>query len=334
MPTIYWKPIDLTKISPGQKLNKTGIDLASLLHGNERWVQNFYTPAVMMATYTSAFPASGSSHIGAFTNANSVSPAALTRFMVRGNAARHPVKVTALALVTNSGTTGTLTLTHGGASSTVSVTSTTAASVSVTVTPSSGSSPLEAVLSGHTDDSNHIVLVALSARLVPADRTDGGAGSDDYTPLYDLPTSKAVPTEWVGRGFNNMRALARDRVACLASLAHPLNLSGSAVRTVPWHNLTTSSALLGRLHVFECENVVRPGVVSVYIAIESGNTGKVQIIVGGGGHNIHTVTSSGWIHENVDLQKQGTHVSIYGQLDNPVSADGIALLTAQVMRRT
>tara|TARA_R100001510_G_scaffold14607_1_gene11931 strand:+ start:17162 stop:17389 length:228 start_codon:yes stop_codon:yes gene_type:complete len=75
-------------------------------------------------------------------------------------------------------------------------------------------------------------------------------------------------------------------------------------------------------------------VVSVYISIESGATGKVQIVTGGGGHDEHTINASGWIHQTISLQKAGSLISIYGQLDSAASGDGIALLTAQVSRQS
>ena len=335
MPTIDWKPIDLTDLVPGFRLGNSPIDLIERLAEQERWVHNFYHPPVMTAAFTNNTPATSASTTGAFTTANSGSPTTLTRFMVRENAARHPLTVKAFALVSNNGTTGTLTLTHGGASSTATVTATSATAVTLTVTPTTGSSPLEAVITGHTDDSNAIVLVSMVAHLEPADRTDGGAGADGYAPTYDVAANNGISTEYVSRAYNNIRALARDRVACLTSIAHPANDEQSRAAALTWHNLTTTSALLGRLYVLPCENATRGGVVSAYFHVGAGVSGKVQILVLGGDQTIHDVSASGWIHQDIEIPATGATVLIQSVLDATASAStgGVGLWTAQVFRK-
>jgi len=326
MPTIYWKPLELTTVHTGDD----PVNLVSRLASNERWLQNFFTPQLFSTAIVSQTGASSSAQIGASSNTGSGSPLTLARFQVRGNAARHPVRVTMLALVNNSGTTGTLTVSHAGGSGTVNVTATSATAHAVTVTPTTGSAPLELTISGHTDDSNHVVLVACSARIAPADRTDGGAGLDGFAPLWGDLGNHPISTEWVSRGYNNQRALARDRVACLATLAHP-DYSGTT-RLAQWTNNSTNTTALGRMRVLPCDNVNRAGVISLYAFVASSVTAKIQIVIGGGQQYSLNVTASGWHHQDIDLPAEGASVTIYGQCDSG-SAGDFALITAQVFRK-
>lgn len=330
MPTIRWKPFDLTRWNPGQKLDKGGADVVTTLHDADRWIQNFCRPLLFSFITSNQTVSPRSDDVGLGTSATSAQT--LARLIVHNNKARHPLRLDLIALVTDTSTTGTVTVNYAGGSSTGLVTVTTAGPMaSIVVTPSAThdmSSPNEVTIKGHAAGGGTLIIVCGSGHLEPADRPDGGAGADGYIPLYDIPTNRAIPTEWVGRGYNNMRSIARDRVACLATLIHGQNIFSS--RSGDWISEDTAPKALGRVYVMGCDNVKRAGVVSFYVGI-TGATGKAYLIAGTGNNTIHTISSSGWIHQDIEIPKAGCFVTVYGEKD---SASGvIALLSLQVFRK-
>ena len=337
MGTIKYKPIDLVGVIPGQQLNATP-DLIELVGGNDRWLNTTCAPVLFSSSLMSVTGAASASQVGAFTNAASGSPAELARWSVRGNTIRSPITVSVWALVLNGGTTGTLTISHGGATATQAVTATSATAFDISITPVSGSAPLELLISGHTDDSNYVVLVAACARYVPTDREDGGTGADGYAPLGDQLTggassmtfaNKPVSTEWLARGWNNMRALARDRVACLATLCHPMTTP--TTRGNSWVAYEASAKMVGRLHVDQCDNVGRGAVLSVYMYAGASTTGKLVIVLAGGYQYELTVSASGWQHQALELPNGPTMITMYGI--RSTGSNEISLMTAQLFRQ-
>jgi hypothetical protein len=337
MGTITYRPLDLVGVIPGQQLNAAP-DLIEIVGGNDRWINTTCAPVLFSSSLMSATGAASASQVGAFTNAGSGSPAELARWSIRGNTIRSPITVSVWAMVNNGGTTGTLTVSHGGATATQAVTATSATAFDITITPTSGSAPLELLISGHTDDSNYVVLVAACARYAPTDREAGGTGSDGYAPLGDQLTgtgssmtyaNKPVPTEWLARGWNNMRALARDRVACLATLCHPMTVA--TTRGNSWTAYESSAKLVGRLHVDGCDNAARSGVLSVYMYAGASTTGKLVVMIGGGHKYELTINASGWQHQTIDLPAGPTVISMYGI--RSTGSNEVSLMTAQVFRQ-
>lgn len=337
MPTITYRPVDLVGIIPGLQLN-TVPDIVEYIGGNDRWMNTTCAPCLFSSTLVSSTGASTSAQIGASTNANSGSPDELARWSVRGNAPRHALTLNVWAMVNNPGTTGTLTVSHGGATVTQAVTATSATAYTITITPTTGTAPLELLISGHTDDSNYLILIAAAARLAPSDRADGGTGADGYAPLGDqfsgsttsmTAANKPIPTEWLARGWNNARALARDRVACLATLCHPM--TSATTRANSWVATDTAAKLVGRLYVEQCDNVPREGVLSVYMYAGASTTGKLVIVVSGGYQYELSVSASGWQHQTIQLPAGGCVVSMYGI--RSTGSNEISLMTAQAFRQ-
>lgn len=336
MPTITYKPLNLVGVIPGQQMSATP-DMMAVVGGNDRWVNTTCAPLLFSTSLMSVTGAATALQVGASTNASSGSPGELARWMVRGNTIRSPITVSVWALVNNAGTAGTLTVSHGGATVAQAVTATTATAFDIAITPTSGTAPLELLISGHTDDSNYVVLVAACARYAPTDRADGGTGADGYAPLGDQFTgslssmtrdNKPVPTEWLARGWNNMQALARDRVACLATLCHPM---GSATkRANSWVTISASASTLGRLFVDGADNLARSGVLSVYVYAGAGTTGKLVVMVGGGHQYELTISASGWQHQTIDLPATPVTITMYGI--RSTGSNEISLMTAQVFR--
>ena len=334
MPTIKYEPLDLVGMIPGRRLQAPGVDIFDTLGRNDRWLHATHAPSLFSALLTNEFPADSAAEIGAFTTVTG-SNETLAVFNVQGNAAKHPIIVDMVALVSAGSTTGTIRVTYGGAASSVTTTSTTATSLSVTVTPSSTSAPDQLEIQGSTDTSAAVVVVAVAARFAPADRSDGGADAAGYIPFGDdfdssystttpIAANKGIPTEILGRGWNNCRAIGRDRVVCLATVAHPLHTLNRSGR--PWTHKGSAPALLCRLYVPPCDVVTRPGRVSVYFVAPAAATATIG--VSGGYSYPVTISSTGWHHQVIELQPQGTIVTISG-----VSASGVlGLATAQVFR--
>jgi hypothetical protein len=333
MPVIKYRPIDLIGIIPGLQLNLGAPDMVGLVGGNDRWVNTTCAPVLFSSSLMAATGASSSSYVGAFTNAGSAT--ALARWTVRGNTIRSPIVVSVWALVSSGGTTGTLTISHGGATVTQTVTATAATAVDVTITPTTGTAPLELLISGHTDTAGYVVLVAACARYAPVDRPDGGTGADGYAPMGDPYTgggmyldNMPVTTEWLARGWNNMRAIARDRVACLATLCHPM--TAAAVRGNSWTASASTAKLVGRLHVDSADNVPREAVISVYVYAGASTTGTLVIMVAGGYQYQLTVSASGWQHQAIVLPPAPVVVSMYASV--ATGSNEISLMTAQIFR--
>ena len=330
--TIYYKPLDLSQVAPGCKVAAPDQPpLMVTIGGNDRWINASYTPQLFSCVLCTDPTSIADNSTGASTNANSGSPDVLARFIIMGNAALRPVDVTVFALVNNGGTTGTLTVAYGGATTTQNLTNTTAARYLITVDPTSGSAPQELTISGHTDDSNYVVLVAVLGRYSVTDRTSGGAGADGYIPFGDMAGSIAqssvasnapVTTEMMGRGWNNMRAIARDRVACLATLQRPQNLFTSRKT---WNTNDANGELIGMVAIPDrSDNVARTIRISCYAVCSGTAAGKITL---GGMYNatFNVTTSGSWQHYTFTLP------AMYGYGSGPSSFLSWGVVTATGM---
>jgi len=337
MPTIDYKPMDLSYLVPGISPVGGGSvpPLWERLGDKDRWLATTYSPSLFSSVF-----GNGTAAVGALTNAASGSPDTLGRWIVMGNASRRPVVVSLYALVNNSGTTGTLTVTYGGGTTTQAVTATSATSFTVTVTPTTGTAPLELKITGHTDDSNYLGVVCASGRLQHVDRYDGGIGSDGYTPLGDafntasysasspVAANKPISTELVSRGWNNVRAIARDRVACLATLQRPQNV----LATRPWWATDAPSCVLsGMLWVPPSDTVVRDYRLSWYTLATGDAAGTALALVDGSqAHEAAITTSGGWTHDTITLPPNGGTIAFNVQKDSGAGLVGVT--AAQVFR--
>ena len=337
MPTIDYKPVDLAYLVPGISPVGGGAapPLWERLGDKDRWLATTMSPSLFCSFYGNA-----SGNAGATTNAASGSPDTLGRWIVMGNAARRPVTLAIYALVTNSGTTGTITATYGGGSATQAVTATTATLHTFDVTPTTGTAPLELKITGHTDDSNYISVVAVAGRLKNVDRYDGGAGSDGYAPLGDafntasysasspVAANKPISTELVSRGWNNVRAIARDRVACLATLQRPQHI----VATRPWWTTDGPTCTLGgMLWVPPSDSSVRSYRLSWYTLASGSAAGTAIAMVKGSQHHEAAIsTSGGWTHDTITLPPTGGTIAFYAEKTSGTGSVGVT--AAQVFR--
>ncbi len=338
MPTIDYKPMDLAYLVPG--INPVGggtvPPLWERLCNTDRWVHTTHTPSL----FSSTFGLVTGTSTGATSAASSGSPEVLGRWIVMGNAERRTVTVSVWALVDNAGTSGTLRASYGGATVSVAVTATTAALHTIDVRPTSGSAPLELSIDGYTDDANSVVLVAASAQLKAEDRSAGGADSSGYAPMGDTydaayqatspaATNKPISTELVSRAWNNCRAIARDRVACLATIQHPHN---TVADRQGWSTDGGDPALVGVAWVPPGATYTpRTFRVSWYVVASGTAAGTAVLLAGGSEQASVSVTTAGaWVHSTITMGVQGGPVSVSAAKTS--GAGYVALLALQVFR--
>lgn len=318
MGTLYYKPIDLSYMVPGITPIGGGSvpPLWSRLGDLDRWINTTHTPQL----FGSTFGTNAGGYQAAVTNAASGSPDTLGRWIIMGNAARRPVTVYADAAVDNPGTTGTLTVTYGGATVTQAVTATSIALHTITITPTTGTAPLELKITGHTDDSNYLALFSACAVTAQTDLYAGGIGSDGYAPLGDsfntdsysttspVADNKPITTELVSRAWNNTRAIARDRVACLASFQRAQNNTAR-----PWWATTEGTPQLSAmLWVPPSDSVTRDYRLSWYTQA-SGDAEGTGVVVADGSQTHSTAISAagGWTHDTISLSPLGGSIAFY-----------------------
>lgn len=340
MPTIDYKPINLLNMVPGISPKGGGVvpPIWERLGDKDRWISTTYTPILFSCVFGNGHGAA----VGASTNASSGSPDKLARFIVLGNAARRGIKVQFLAGVNNAGTTGTITVEHGGATETLSVTATSPTWSAVTITPTTGTAPLELLIKGHTDDANYLGIESVTARYVDTDIYSGGEGDDGYAPLGDgfnthsysasspVADNKPISNELVSRGFNNMRAIARDRVACLATLQHAQNTSSLR----PWWvAFSTALTMTSILRVPASHEGARSFRLAVYVQAVAGTTGKAVALINGSEEiTMELSTGSGaWFYNTITLDTSHSNgIAFYCQRLTGTGQVGVS--AAQVFR--
>lgn len=339
---IHYKPLDTSTLAPGTTVYHATNEIVERIGDNDRWVNTSYTPCLFASVIGAGPDTSPTVLHGAATNAGSGAPEPICRWIIMGNTIRRTVALSIQAAVSAGSTTGTLTITYGGATVTQSVTATSPQRYDIEITPTSGTAPLELLITGYTDNSNYVTVMAAAARYKAADRIHGGEGADGYIPFGDLQdgsysagspvaANKPISTELLSRGWNNMRALARDRVACLATLQRPQNSTGRGFNTA----YGTDPVLVGRLWVPRAEGSgnKRPGRLSWH-AYSTGGGGTAGLIVAKywGAEFSDTVTAApgAWTHKDIDLMYLGGEVQFYAT--RTAGAGTIHLSAAQVFR--
>ena len=308
MPTdrVYYRPLDLSLLTPGQRVRQIdGPPMLESMGANDRFIHTTHAPNLFCCTIGGEPSGSVMPLTAAKTAAASGAPDDLARFVIMGNATRRALRIKVLTMV-DSGT-GTLKVTHGGVTVTETVTNTSPAAHTIDITPTSGSAPAELLIQGYTAGTERLFLISATGQFHVADRTTGGADAAGYIPLGDNAASTTgslvedgapLTTEWVSRGWNNMRAIARDRVACLATLQNPNNeLAGRA--SWNWNGSTPQMAGLLMVPVTS-ENFDRNIRISVYaVTSAAGVEGKVWVGAGAGtvaGHSINVTSTGAWSH--------------------------------------
>ena len=257
-----------------------------------------------------------------------------------GNAAPRTVTVSVWALVTSGGTTGTLRASYGGATVSATVTATAATLHTISVRPTSGSAPLELAVDGYTDDSNHVVLVAAAAHYEAEDRSSGGADAAAYAPMGDTfdaayaatspaEADKPISTELVSRGWNNCRAMARDRVACLVTIQHPHHTSG--LRQA-WNTDGADSSLVGMAWLPPgTTDVPRTYRVSWYVIASGDASGTAVLVADGSQQASSSVSTTGaWVHSTITMGAQGGTVAVTAS--KSAGTGFVSLLALQIFR--